>query len=124
MNVGNFSITAPRMEEDEFRAERDNLSTEERERAECDLYGKERQLPKETDEFLDEKVSEFTVEIDRLSDKEAYSRAVELCPGYVQDRAFVLLFLRADFYDVKVCSSCVSFCEGSPAAGAVVPAPR
>jgi hypothetical protein len=106
MNAGNLSITAPRMDEAEYRAEKDNLTSEERELAERDLYGKDRELPEETPAFLAQIYSELRVEMDSIRDKAAYLRAVEVCPEYAQDKAFALLFLRADYFDVKVRSGC------------------
>jgi hypothetical protein len=102
MNAGTLSITAPRMDEAEYRAEKENLTSEERDLAERDLYGKERILPEETPEFLAQIYSKFRVEMDCIRDKAAYLRAVEVCPEYAQDKAFELLFLRADYFEVKV----------------------
>ena len=97
-----FSITAPRMDKESYLDEKAALSPEERELADCDLYGKARSMPEETDEFRTVKLAELANELDKIRDKPAYDLAVERCHDYVKGQDFELLFLRADYFDAAV----------------------
>jgi hypothetical protein len=88
---------------EEVASEYDNLSKEEKDRAYRDLYGKEPLLIEETEEFISSRLSELHHALQSIPDdsKHSYHRALQLCPDYVNDREFLLLFLRADYFDVN-----------------------
>eukprot|EP00934_Nitzschia_sp_Nitz4_P005223 Nitzschia sp. Nitz4//scaffold37_size175936//85170//86912//NITZ4_002048-RA/size175936-processed-gene-0.223-mRNA-1//-1//CDS//3329549794//5213//frame0 len=80
-----------------------DLSLQERDKVFFDIHGVADKV-QETPDFLDEKLGEFRLELDRLSlsaDSEAYRLAEEQSPAYVGDAAFQLSFLRADLFDVN-----------------------
>lgn len=77
------------------------LSTEAREAAFHDLHGIPRNEDKTPDE-INELINEVTDQLTRRRQKPAYAKALFLCPSYVNDPGFILMFLRAEDFDVKL----------------------
>jgi hypothetical protein len=84
--------------------EYNSLSKEEKDLAWRDLYGKEKLNPdEETEEMISSRLSEMydALQVIPERSKISYSRALQICPDYVNDRDFLVMFLRADCFDAK-----------------------
>jgi hypothetical protein len=68
-----------------------------REKVGQDLYGLSESVPIDAGCF-----EQLTIELEKVKEKTAYDRALELSPHYVQNRSFRLMFLRATQGDVKL----------------------
>lgn len=79
-----------------------SLSMEERRNALHDIHGVA-DIQEDNPQFIDQKLNELEIELCHISNdnKQAYYAAKAKSPGYVADREFRLLFLRADSFDVK-----------------------
>jgi len=102
--LNGFSSSAPRRSLSAVKKEIEELSPEERQRVYDDIYGRlaESKID-DTPELEDRSLHELDRCIQDIEGEEraCYDRAVELCPEYVHDRAFRILFLRADLFDAK-----------------------
>jgi hypothetical protein len=99
-----LSFTAPRMDLQQAADEYNSLSKEEKDLAWRDLYGKEKLNPdEETEEMISSRLSEMydALQVIPERSKISYSRALQICPDYVNDRDFLVMFLRADCFDAK-----------------------
>lgn len=76
------------------------VSHEERGKLLNELHGVSDEIP-ETRELIQEHLAELDMELGKIDDKKAYELALSLSPQYVQDRRFLLMFLRADSFDVR-----------------------
>ena len=79
-----------------------SLSMEERRNALHDIHGVA-DIQEDNPQFIDQKLNELEIELCHIPNdhKHAYYTAKAKSPGYVADREFRLLFLRADSFDVK-----------------------
>ena len=103
--LNGFSSSAPRRSLSAVKKEIEELSPEERQRVYDDIYGRLAESKvDDTPELEDRSLHELDRCIQDIEGEEraCYDRAVELCPEYVHDRAFRILFLRADLFDAKV----------------------
>ena len=74
-----------------------NLTAEERNKITEELHGVSVNVANEDDlDFVEAKLETLDREINKIRSKQAYDRASFLCPSYVSDRNFRLMFLRAD----------------------------
>jgi len=102
--LNGFSSSAPRRSLSAVKKEIEELSPEERQRVYDDIYGRLAESKvDDTPELEDRSLHELDRCIQDIEGEEraCYDRAVELCPEYVHDRAFRILFLRADLFDAK-----------------------
>lgn len=99
-----LSVTAPRMNLEQAANEYNNLSKEEKDRAWRDLYGKEPLNPdEETEELISSRLFDMYHALQSMPEdsKRSYNRALQICPEYVNHREFLLMFLRADYFDAS-----------------------
>jgi hypothetical protein len=79
------------------------LPRESRERVWADMTGDPNttyySINPEEAAFVVDKLHEMHVELERIRDKPAYKLAFQISPDYVNDPAFLLLFLRSDGFD-------------------------
>jgi hypothetical protein len=101
-----FSLTAPRVTEDEDRKEHEGLSPEEADAVERDIYGSA-DAATEPSDFVETEAAKLrgiheladAVEMLTLSKKADYLRALSICPGVVERETNPLYFLRFDSWD-------------------------
>jgi hypothetical protein len=101
-----FSLTAPRVTEDEDREEHEGLSLEEADAVERDLYGSADPAT-EKNGFVETESAQLrgrhelaeAVEMLTLPEKADYLRALSICPGVVEKETNPLYFLRFDRWD-------------------------
>lgn len=55
----------------------------------------------ETEELIQRSLAEMEQELRRIPEKPDYEEAMRRCPGYVEDRRFRLMFLRAKHFNTK-----------------------
>lgn len=79
--------------------ELNTLSLQERQEVEEEIHGVANES-KEDDQFVEEKLEELNLQINKIRKKPAYDFALFLCPAYVTDRAFCLMVLRSESFDV------------------------
>lgn len=70
-----------------------------------DLYGKTTSVALEDDNFLRTKLKNLTDEVNSITHKPAYERALKECPAEVNNDGFRLTFLRSENLDEKVRNS-------------------
>lgn len=105
-----FSFTAPRMDDQQVKDERQNMCEEERMAIYRDLYGKEEDETFLTEQEEDTLLEKLQEELDAIKVKDAYDLATEKCSDIVLDRSFRLQFLAADKFDPKVSVGYPSSC--------------
>ena len=66
-----------------------------------EIHGVADILDQEDEDFLNQKLADLELELLRIVDKKAYYMAKATSPGYVCDREFRLMFLRADYFNPK-----------------------
>ena len=99
-----FSISAPRLSLADVNTEIESLTKEEQKKIDDDLHGCRNDHVKETPELLEEGLRQMSVELSLIPQEEKthYLHALELCPDYVNERAFRLMFLRCEEFNAKV----------------------
>lgn len=80
--------------------ELNSLSVNERDRVYEDIHGVT-EAKKEDPQMIEQQLAALEFELKRLKSKPAYERALFLSPRYVTDKAFRLMFLRADEFDER-----------------------
>uniref|UniRef100_A0A7S1Y5C0 CRAL/TRIO N-terminal domain-containing protein n=1 Tax=Grammatophora oceanica TaxID=210454 RepID=A0A7S1Y5C0_9STRA len=95
-----ISFTAPRTEVDSVEAEKVDSPKELLERIAREVHGKGPPLMKETDELLRSSLGALKKEL-AVSKSAEYNRAATFCPEYVKSDDFLLMFLRADRFNVQ-----------------------
>jgi hypothetical protein len=95
-----FSITSPRITEDDERKERESLTPEEIDELEHDIHGTGFDIV-ETDDMRLQAVVQLDEAISMIpdTDKVAYLRALELCPELVRMESEPIRFLRSENYN-------------------------
>jgi hypothetical protein len=98
---------------DDLRVEELNqLSKEERERAQDEVHCVVDELIDEEPEVVERRLAQMEDEISKNRKKFAYDRALFLSPSYVRDRDFALMFLRStDFHPGKAAECMVAHFE-------------
>ena len=76
--------------------ELNELSVQERERLQEEVHGIANPMVEESPDLIERRLLQMDDELTRIRKRSAYDRALFLCPSYVKDRSFRLLFLRAD----------------------------
>jgi hypothetical protein len=79
--------------------ELNTLSLQERQQVEEEVHGVADES-KEDAKYVEEKLEELNLQINKIRKKPAYDLALFLCPAYVTDRAFCLMLLRSECFDV------------------------
>lgn len=99
--MATFSITCPNITDEEDKREKESLTREEREAIENDILGKLAPSYTETPAMKRNAVMELksAVELIEEGEKEAYLRALEVCPTLLQTETDPIHFLRAENYD-------------------------
>lgn len=93
-------------------AELNNMTFDERENMYEEIHGVEKEF-EETDEFLDQHLLKLEQALKTVPNRSLYERAWRESRQYVEDRAFRLKFLRAEYYDEKKAAArLVKFLEG------------
>lgn len=100
------SYTAPRIELEEAEKELNELDCGTKEQLRRDLYGDYADMD-ETPEFLANSLIQLqnTLEAIEPCAKQAYLRAKEECPNYVNSEEFLLLFLRAERFNASLAAN-------------------
>ena len=80
--------------------EMNDLSTGDRERLYEEMHGVENEIEEHLD-FVASKLEQFQKELDRIKDKPAYDKALQMDAEYCNQRSLRLKFLRADRFDPK-----------------------
>jgi hypothetical protein len=95
-----FSITSPRITEDDERRERESLTPEEVDELEHDIHGTGFDIV-ETDDMRLQAIVQLDEAIGIIpdTDKVAYLRALEICPELVQTESESIRFLRSENYN-------------------------
>jgi hypothetical protein len=92
--------------------ELNQLSKEERERAQDEVHCVVDDLVEEEPEFVERLLAQMEDEISKNRKKFAYDRALFLSPSYVRDRDFALMFLRStDFHPSKAAECMIAHFE-------------
>jgi hypothetical protein len=81
--------------------ELNTLSLQERQQVEEEVHGVADEI-KEDEQFVEEKLEELNLQINKIRKKPAYDLAFFLYPAYVTDRAFLLMVLRSLSFDVAL----------------------
>jgi hypothetical protein len=81
--------------------ELNTLSLQERQQVEEEVHGVADEI-KEDVQFVEEKLEELNLQINKIRKKPAYDLALFLYPAYVTDRAFLLMFLRCECFGVAL----------------------
>ena len=101
-----LSITAPRTTEDELNAERALLSQEQLQLDHAELYGGQAAAIAETDEMvvwtLQQVLERVVSEAQQTTTSTPVQQAMQNCPEYLMSQEFLLMFLRAERFDVEV----------------------
>jgi hypothetical protein len=84
--------------------EMNELSIDERERIFEEIHGISRVVD-EDPAFVTECLAKLDEEISRIKKKSAFDQALFLCPKYVNDRKFRLMFLRSDNFEAEKAST-------------------
>jgi hypothetical protein len=82
-------------------SELNQLSLEEREAVFEEIHGVN-QVEEESPEVIASFVEQLKQQIKKIRGKSAYDKALFLCPSYVDDPKFCLMFLRADNFNVRL----------------------
>ena len=82
-------------------SELNQLSLEEREAVFEDLHGVSK-IDEETPEKVAADIESLRQEIKKIRGKSAYDKALFLCPHYVDDPKFCLMFLRAENFNIRL----------------------
>jgi hypothetical protein len=81
--------------------ELNTLSLQERQQVEEEVHGVADEI-KEDAPFVEEKLEELNIQINKIRRKPAYDLALFLYPAFVTDRAFLLMFLRSEGFVVTL----------------------
>jgi hypothetical protein len=109
-----FSISAPRFTLEQVSDEIEALPQNEQEKIRSDLHGSSAEDAfVEKPEIVDQALRDLTLEISLIPNEEKaqFLRALALCPDYVNERAFCLMFLRGEEFDTKVSGKLFSQAE-------------
>ena len=101
------SYTAPRIELEEVAKELNDLDCDTKEQLRRDLYGEYVDIV-ETPEFLTNSLIELQEALEAIepcAKKEAFLRAKEECPDYVDSQDFLLQFLRAEKFNASLAAA-------------------
>jgi hypothetical protein len=103
-NSMSISHTAPRFELQELDDEIQRLDDEEREQLQRDLYGQDARLVDETPELLSTSMAQLQAALEDAcdEDKQAFLRAQQECPEYVNSEMFLLPFLRCEHFNATL----------------------
>ena len=105
--MSTFSVTSPRISDDDERRERESLTPEEINEIEQDINGTGFDVV-ETDGMMLQAVIQLDEAIGVIpsADKVDYLRALELCPELVRIESESIRFLRSENYNpwVSICS--------------------
>jgi hypothetical protein len=98
--MSTFSVTSPRITEDDDRRERESLTPEEIDEIEQDIHGTGFDVV-ETDKIRLQAVVQLDEAIGTIPgpDKVDYLRALELCPELVRTESESIRFLRSENYN-------------------------
>jgi hypothetical protein len=98
--MSTFSITSPRITEDDERRERESLTPEEIDELKHDIHGTGFDIV-ETDDMRLQAVVELDEAIGMIpgTEKVAYLRALEVCPELVRTESESIRFLRSEKYN-------------------------
>jgi hypothetical protein len=109
--LDNYATSIENM--DNLRVEELNqLSEEERERAQEEVHCVVDDLVEEEPEYVERMLAQMEDEISKNRKKFAYDRALFLSPSYVRDRDFALMFLRSkDFHPSKAAECMIAHFE-------------
>jgi hypothetical protein len=86
--------------------ELNTLSLQERQQVEEEVHGVADEI-KEDAQFVEEKLEELNLQMNKIRKKPAYDLALFLCPDYVTDRICLLMFLRSQCFDVALTAKMV-----------------
>jgi hypothetical protein len=98
--MSTFSITSPRITEDDERRERESLTPEEIDELKHDIHGTGFDIV-ETDDMRLQAVVQLDEAIGMIpgTEKVAYLRALEVCPELVRTESESIRFLRSEKYN-------------------------
>ena len=96
-----LSHTAPRVELQELDDEIQRLDDNEKEQLQRDLYGQDSSGIDETPELLSTSIAQLQQALETTDDddKQAFLRAQQECPEYVNSEMFLLPFLRCELFN-------------------------
>ena len=99
-----FSSSAPTITLQALTDEMEALSEKDRKKIRDDLFGKTEPVD-ESDSMLEKGFQAMASEMELIprEEKVHYMAASEQCPDYVQNRDFLVCFLRSESFDAKVC---------------------
>ncbi len=104
--LDNYATSIENM--DNLRVEELNqLSKEERERAQHEVHCVVDDLVDEEPEYVERLLAQMEDEISKNRKKFAYDRALFLSPSYVRDRDFALMFLRSTYFHPSKAAECM-----------------
>jgi hypothetical protein len=104
--LDNYATSIENM--DNLRVEELNqLSEEERERAQEEVHCVVDDLVEEEPEYVERLLTQMEDEISKNRKKFAYDRALFLSPSYVRDRNFALMFLRSTGFHPSKAAECM-----------------
>ena len=99
-----LSHTAPRVELQELDDEIQGLDDDEREQLRRDLYGQDTLIIDETPELLRTSIAQLQEALEATDDddKQAFLRAQQECPEYVNSETFLIPFLRCEQFNAEL----------------------